>query len=114
MCPGKVNRVGEGCGLPQYEEWLRELRLLSLEKRRRRGDLTTLYGCQKGGCSQVRVSLFSQKTSDRTKGHSLKLHQGRLKQTEGEISSLEEVSGIVMVRKVVESPPWKCSRYNCI
>ena len=62
-----------------YKDRLRELGLLSLEKRRLRGDLIAAFQDLQGASKQEGRQLLERADNSRTRGDSFKLKEGRFR-----------------------------------
>ncbi|KFQ89830.1 hypothetical protein N337_06745, partial [Phoenicopterus ruber ruber] len=75
----RVTKMIRGLEHLSYEDRLRELGLLSLEKRRLQGDPIVAFQYLKGAYKKDGEKLFSRACCDRTRGDGFKLKEGRFR-----------------------------------
>ncbi|KAE8583167.1 hypothetical protein XENTR_v10020449 [Xenopus tropicalis] len=71
----RATKVVKGMESLSYEERLAKLGLFTLEKRRLRGDMITMYKYIRGSYNNLSNALF--RSFQRTQGHPLRLEEGR-------------------------------------
>ena len=69
----RATKMIKGLGSLPCEERLRELVLFSLERRRLRGDIITMFQYLKCGYREDEDSLFTRSHMEKTRGHGYKL-----------------------------------------
>ena len=73
----RATKMVKGLEHLPYEEGLKELRFLSLEKRRLWGDLIAPFSICKGGFKKDGEKLFTRARCDKRNGNSFEVKEGR-------------------------------------
>ena len=91
--PEKGHQDDQRTGKLPYEDRLGELGLFSLEKRRLRGDLITMYQYLRGSYKEDGDSLFTRSPMERTRENGHKLLLGRFRSdTKGKFFTLRTIN----------------------
>ncbi|KAK4823664.1 hypothetical protein QYF61_005016 [Mycteria americana] len=108
----RATKMIKGLRSLPYDERLRELGLFSLEKRRLRGDLITVFQYLKGSYKEDGASLFTSSHMEKTRSNGYKLLLGRFQlDTRGKFFTVRTISHWNnLPREVVDSPTLEAFR----